>query len=170
MKTFLALLASLTLPLVAAEDEPLTYKLNQVTWGEAITGAAKTEFKTADLEGKVVVVEEFGVLSEACLQRLKELGRIRKKLDRDKSDAVIIAIHRQRQVPDEKIVEAVEDERAEEIIIRKNGFLPASIGGMPHAAIFLPDGRMLWHGDSTERDFEKKLDEALEAAKSSKAG
>ncbi len=169
MKRLAFLFGLLVLPLAAEKEDVSAYKVSQVTWGEPITGAANTEFKPADLQGKVVVVEEFGVLTEACLQRLKELGRLRKKLDRDKSDAVIVAIHRQRQVADAKIVEAVEDERAEAIIIRKNGFLPASIGSMPHAAIFLPDGSMLWHGDSTERDFDKKLDEALEAANSSKS-
>ncbi len=40
-----------------------------------------------------------------------------------------------------------------------------SIGGMPHAAIFLPDGTMFWHGDSTERDFNKALKEALASLK-----
>ncbi|BCX49699.1 hypothetical protein HAHE_36070 [Haloferula helveola] len=161
MKTLALLIAMLPLSLLAEKEDVSAYKVTQVTWGEPVKGVPASEIKPAELTGKVVIVEEFGVLTPACLQRLKELGRLRKKLDRDKSDAVIIAIHRQRQVSDEDIANAVKDERAEGVIIRKNGFLPASIGSMPHAAVFLPDGSMLWHGDSTERDFDRKVDEAL---------
>ena len=153
------------LPCFAEKENFADYKITMINWGEALTAGDKEKpekFDASSLKGKVVVVEEFGVKTPACVQRIKDLGRLAKKIERDELKVVIIAIHRQRDVPDQQIADAVEKARAE-IIIRKNGFLPASIGGMPHAAIFLPDGTMLWHGDSTERDFDKAYKKALES-------
>jgi len=161
--TLFALILSFTLQNSFAEKTKASdYTLNMVNWGEVITGDQGNKFDPTTLEGKVIIVEEFGVKTPACIERLKDLARLQKKLEKDKTNAVIIAIHRQRDVPDADLLKATEKARVN-FPLRKNGFLPASIGGMPHAAIFLPDGTMFWHGDSTERDFEKALKEALES-------
>lgn len=149
---------------MAEKEKVSDYKIHMVNWGQplhATDANSKDTFDPASLKDHVVVVEEFGVKTPACLERLKDLGRLAKKAARDKTKVAFIAIHRQRDVPDADVADAVKKSRAE-IVIRKNGFLPASIGGMPHAAIFLPNGDMLWHGDSTERDFDKAYQEALE--------
>lgn len=164
--TFTLLLLSL-LPCLAEKEKVSDYKINMVNWGQplhAVDANSKDDFDPASLKDRVVVVEEFGVKTPACLERLKDLGRLAKKADKEKLKVTFVAIHRQRDVPDPQVAKAVEKSRAE-IVIRKNGFLPASIGGMPHAAIFLPNGDMLWHGDSTERDFDKAYKEAIESLK-----
>jgi hypothetical protein len=148
----------------ALAEDGKGYRLDQVSWGDPVEESKAPAFNPADLKNKVVVVEEFGVRIDVCLNRIKELGRLCKRIGRDKLPVAVVAIHRQREVPDKEIVEAVKDARGDEVTILKNGFLPASIGGMPHAAIFLPDGSMAWHGDSTGREFEKQLKQALQAA------
>lgn len=159
---FISLLlpAFFAVPLHAFEESVQGYSLAQTSWGDAIKGLGDGKFDPAGFKGKIVIVEEFGVKTPACLVRLRELAKLDKKLRRNKTPAVIIAIHRQRDVPDEKIVEAVKKNRVE-FAVRKNGFLSASIGGMPHAAIFLPDGSLFWHGDPTERSFDRKVREAI---------
>jgi len=134
-----------------------------LNWGEPITGAAKTEVKPEQYQGKIVVVEEFGVLIPECIKRLKELGQLLKRVEREKLPIVFYAIHRQRDVPDDEIVKAVKGARADGITIRKNGYLPTYGEGMPRAGIFLPDGRQLWHGVSSDREFDRALKDALKA-------
>lgn len=145
----------------AEKSKVSDYKLHMVSWGEALEGDEGVAFDASKLEGKIVVVEEFGVKTPVCIGRLKDLARLQKKLEKEESPVVIVAIHRQRDVADADVLAATRRARVN-FALRKNGFLPASIGGMPHAAIFLPDGSMAWHGDSTERDFDKALQKAME--------
>lgn len=161
MKIPVLLLLSLCLHLGAEEKRVDTFA--DLNWGESVTGAAKTEVKAEDYQGKIVVVEEFGARIPDCIKRLKELGQLLKRVEREKLPIVIYAIHRQREVPDEEIVKAVKDARAEAITIRKNGWLPTYGEGMPRAGIFLPDGTQLWHGRSNEREFDRSLRKALKA-------
>lgn len=161
MKIPVLLLLSLCLHLGAEEKRVDTFA--DLNWGESVTGAAKTEVKAEDYQGKIVVVEEFGARIPDCIKRLKELGQLLKRVEREKLPIVIYAIHRQREVPDEEIVKAVKDARAEAITIRKNGWLPTYGEGMPRAGIFLPDGTQLWHGPSNEREFDRSLRKALKA-------
>lgn len=159
MKNLLLLLLTLCLTLTAEVERVDTFA--DLSWGEPITGAANTDIKAEHYQGKIIVVEEFGVRIPECIKRLKELGQLLKRVEREKLPIVIYAIHRQREVPDDEIVKAVKDARAEAIIIRKNGFLPTYGKGMPRAGIFLPDGTQLWHGVSNEREFDRSLKEAL---------
>ena len=161
MKNLVLFLLALCLNLSAEETRVDTFA--DLNWGEPITGAANTEIKPEHYQGKIIVVEEFGVRSPACIKRLKELGQLLKRVEREKLPIVIYAIHRQSEVPDEEIVKAVKDARAETITIRKNGWLPTYGEGMPRAGIFLPDGTQLWHGASNEREFDRSLKDALKA-------
>lgn len=149
-------------PPSAGEALPKTiYRISEIAWGDAVDGHLEPEWKPEDIKGRLLVVEEFGVKIPACVDRLKELARLEKRLARENSRARIIAIHRQREVPDAEIVKSLRKQRVE-FSVRKNGFLPASIGGMPHVAIFMPDGVLHWHGDPQGRDFERELKVALE--------
>lgn len=159
MKTFFMLLLAISLNLTAEERHVETFA--ELNWGEPVTGATKTEVKPDQYKGKIVVVEEFGARIPDCIKRLKELGQLLKRVEREKLPIVIYAIHRQREVPDEEIVKTVKDARAEAITIRKNGWLPTFGEGMPRAGIFLPDGTQLWHGVSSEREFDRSLKDAL---------
>ena len=161
MKRLVLLLLSLCLHLGAKEKPVETFAA--LNWGEPVEGAAKTEVKAEDHQGKIVVVEEFGVRIPDCIKRLKDLGQLQKRVEREKLPIVIYAIHRQREVPDDEIVKAIKDARAEAITIRKNGWLPTFGEGMPRAGIFLPDGTQLWHGPSNEREFDRSLKDALKA-------
>lgn len=161
MKNLVLFLFALCLNLTAEEKRVDTFA--DLNWGEPITGAANTEINPEHYQGKIVVVEEFGVRIPDCIKRLKELGQLLRRAERQNLPIVIYAIHRQREVPDEEIVKAVEDARAEAITIRKNGWLPTFGEGMPRAGIFLPDGTQLWHGVSNEREFDRSLKDALKA-------
>jgi hypothetical protein len=166
MKNLVLFLFALCLNLSAEEKRVDTFA--DLNWGEPITGAAKTEIKAEDYQGKIVVVEEFGARIPECIKRLKELGQLQKRVEREKLPIAIYAIHRQREVPDEEIVKAIKDARAEAITIRKNGWLPTFGEGMPRAGIFLPDGTQLWHGVSSEREFDRSLKDALKAVAGNK--
>lgn len=161
MKKLVLLLLSLCLHLGAKEKPVETFAA--LNWGESVTGAAKTEVKAEDYQGKIVVVEEFGARIPDCIKRLKEISQLLKRVERENLPVVIYAIHRQQEVPDEEIVKAVKDARAEAITIRKNGWLPTYGEGMPRAGIFLPDGTQLWTGVSNEREFDRALKDAFKA-------
>ena len=166
MKKLVPLLFALCLN--GAAEEKRAENIAALNWGEPVTGAVNTEIKPQHHQDKIIVVEEFGVRIPDCIKRLKELGQLLRRVERENLPIAIYAIHRQSQVPDDEIVKAVKDARAEAIIIRKNGFLPTYAEGMPRAGIFLPDGTQLWAGVSSEREFDRALKDALKAVSDKK--
>ena len=160
----LAVLAVAALGFATAEEVDLSaHKVTHVTWGDAIEGDERPAFKKEELNGKVVVVEEFGVKIPDCLSRIKDLSRLAKKHARDASPLAIVMIHRQREVPDKEILEAIE-RVPPSVIVRKNGFLPVYHEGMPNAAVFGADGEMVWTGDPSNAAFGRALKAALKKA------
>lgn len=157
----------LTLFLVGKEKEEQIdlskYPLSTVKWGYDIEDIKADKFKITPLKGKVVIVEEFGVKIAACAGRLKALNRLAKKAEREKIPLTIVVIHRQGDVDDERIIKETKNLHPS-IIVQADGWLPFEHEGMPHAAIFRPDGTMAWRGKSAERDFDKALKSILAEA------
>lgn len=136
------------------------HPISTVNWGEALEGDKRPQLDKEKLAGHVVVVEEFGITNQDCLARLKDLNRIAKKAERDKTKLVIVLIHRQNEQKDADILKELERIHPG-IIVRKHGWLPIYHEGMPHAAVFNPDGTMAWQDASMGNEFNKALKEAL---------
>lgn len=148
---------------IGKEVDPADYPSNPigtVHWGEPVEGNPRPSVEKTEFAGYVVVVEEFGISNQACLQRLKDLHRLAKKAERNKMKLRIVLIHRQHDVEDADLLDELSRVHPS-IMLRKQGWLPIYHEGMPHAAIFNPDGSMAWQNHSTGKEFDKALKEAL---------
>lgn len=136
------------------------HPITTVNWGQPLEGDTRPQLDKEKLKDHVVIVEEFGITNQDCLARLKDLNRIAKKAERDKTKLVIVLIHRQNEQKDADILKEIERIHPS-IIVRKEGWLPIYHEGMPHAAIFNPDGTMAWQDASMGNEFGAALKEAL---------
>lgn len=153
----IACLAALTLPRMNGEGkEPISHRIAEVVWGEALKEDKRPPFDPAALGGKVVIVEEFGVRIPDCLKRIKELDRLVKRQERAGGKLQVVLIHRQNEVPDEEVAKAVAKIHPS-IAVRKAGFLPVFVEGMPNAAIFDDAGLMRWTGNPDRDGFAAAL-------------
>jgi hypothetical protein len=169
-KLTLPLLCSLLFPIFAKAEvvvDPADYPTHPVTtvnFGEPLEGDTRPVLDKTKLIGNVVVVEEFGINVQDCKTRLKDLTRLAKKAERDKTKLLIVLIHRQNQEKDADVLEALSRVHPS-IMVRKAGWLPIYHEGMPHAAVFNPDGSMEWQNQSMGKEFDRALKAALKKLK-----
>ncbi len=158
--TVLALAAAL-LP-AAAKDKDEEDKaapdasVSQVRWGEVVNDVA---FDPKDVEGKVVVVEEWGVNCGPCIASLPDMAKLAKRYA--KKGLVVVGLEVQGGTEDE-ILDLLKEARVK-YPVTKGGNAPVSTGGIPHACIFGTDGKLIWHGHPADDDFERQLKKALRA-------
>lgn len=153
----IACIAALTLPRLSGEGkEPISHRLAEVVWGESLKDDKRPPFDPGALAGKVVIVEEFGIRIPDCLKRIKELDRLVKRHERAGGNLRVVLIHRQNEVPDDEVAKAVAKLHPS-IAVRKAGFLPVFVEGMPNAAIFDDAGRMRWTGNPDRDGFAAAL-------------
>jgi thiol-disulfide isomerase/thioredoxin len=152
----IAALAVTTLGLLAKEKEAAVpdATLDQVQWGEVVNDV---EFDADALEGKVVVVEEWGVNCPPCIASLPDLAKLAKRYD-DKG-LVVVGLERQNSTA-EDINKVLKDARVKYPVM-KGGSAPVSTGGIPHACVFGVDGKLVWHGHPADKEFERALKAAL---------
>lgn len=132
--------------------------VSQVRWGEVVNDVA---FDAKDVEGKVVVVEEWGVNCPPCIASLPEMAKLAKRYE--KKGLVVVGLEVQNGTK-EQILELLKDARVK-YPVTKGGNAPVSTGGIPHACIFGTDGKLLWHGHPGADEFERELKKALRDVK-----
>ncbi len=161
MKTIACLLGIAFLPVVAIAKEkkeaaatlPVA-SLSDVKWGELVSGAA---FKSEDLVGKVVVVEEWGVNCGPCLASLPNLAKMAKS--GEKRGLVVVGLECQ-QSAKEDILKILKTARVEYPVMA-GGSAPGGTGGIPHVCVFDVTGKLVFNGNPHDEDFERAVKKAL---------
>lgn len=163
MKKTLACLAGLLMvPLCASakekdkKDAPAVPDANvsQVTYGTQVNDAP---FDKTKLEGKVVVVEEWGVNCAPCIASLPDMAKLAKS--GEKAGLVVVGLERQGGSK-EAITKLIDSARVKYPVFA-GGSAPAPSSGIPHACVFNAAGKLVWHGNPLDEQFEKEVKKAM---------
>lgn len=160
--TFITCLAALPALAFAKEKEPAAavpnVTLSQVTWGSPVNEVA---FNKDQLAGKVVVVEEWGTHCPPCLAFMPELAKIAKS--NEKKGLVVVGLERQNSAKD-AILEVLKKSKVEYPVM-SGGDNGVQASGLPHAAVYGVDGKLVWAGNPHAEEFEKSVKKALKDVK-----
>lgn len=163
MKAFSSLCAALVafaLPAFADDKEKTSVpdaSLSQVKWTDVVNGAA---FDKAALEGKVVVIEEWGVNCAPCIASLPDMAKLANRYD--KKGLVVVGMERQGGTKDQ-IMKLLKPARVKYPVMA-GGSTPVPSDGIPHALVFGTDGKLVWHGHPAADEFEDAVKDALKTA------
>ena len=152
-----AALIAFALPALADDKETKSTSdasLSQVKFAEVVNGAA---FDKAALEGKVVVVEEWGVNCGPCIASLPDMAKLANRYD--KKGLVVIGMERQGSSK-EDILKVLKTARVKYPVMA-GGSTPVKSDGIPHALVFGTDGKLVWHGHPADGKFEDAVKDAL---------
>ena len=138
---------------VTAADVP-AHKLSEWQFGQTVFGDAVDIDKT---EGKVVVVEFWGVRCPPCIASLPHLA----KLEKDHRDDGLIIIGAESQGSSKKQIEPLIKKAKVEYTITKGGSGPVIVSGIPLALIFNRAGTMVYQGHPADQKFESAVKSAL---------
>jgi thiol-disulfide isomerase/thioredoxin len=161
--TLLALLA-LAVPALADKKDKASVpdaSLSQVKWAEVVNGVP---FDKDALEGKVVIVEEWGVNCPPCIAFLPELAKMAKRYE--KKGLVVVGLERQNSEK-EAILKVLKPARVQYPVMA-GGSGPVNSPGIPHAMVFGADGKLVWHGNPHDGEFEDSVKDALKAVAKAK--
>lgn len=155
-------LALLSVTAFAKEKEtkaPLpTGSLTDVKWGTPVNDVP---FNQAELTGKVVVVEEWGVNCPPCIASLPELAKMAKS--GEKKGLVVVGLERQNSAK-EDILKVLKTARVEYPVM-SGGSAPGNTGGIPHVCVFDVTGKLVFSGSPHDEDFERAVKKAMRDAK-----
>lgn len=119
------------------------------------------KLKPADLEGKVVVVEAFGLTCPPCRAVLPHIGELARKLGG--KPAVVIGTHLW-QRNDEAVRELLKRSKCNYSVYQQFAVAGSPrINGVPYAMIFDHKGQLFWGGHPANKDFDAKVMEAVKA-------
>lgn len=164
MKIFTCLFALALLPVTAIAKEKETKaalpsaSLTDVKWGTPVNEAP---FNQAELTGKVVVVEEWGVNCPPCIASLPGLAKMAKS--GEKKGLVVVGLERQNSAK-EDILKVLKSARVEFPVL-SGGSAPGNTGGIPHACVFDVTGKLVFSGSPHDEDFERAVKKAMRDAK-----
>lgn len=164
MKSILCLASIALLPLISAAKEkeaaaPVPKAtLADVRWGEVVN---ETPFNKDALAGKVVVVEEWGVNCGPCIASLPDLAKLAKS--NENKGLVVVGLERQNS-PKDAILKVLKTARVKYTVM-SGGSAPGNSGGIPHACVFDTTGKLVWHGNPHDEEFERSVKKALRDVK-----
>ncbi len=130
--------------------------VSEVRWAEVVNDAA---FDKEALDGKVVVVEEWGVNCPPCIASLPHLAKLAKRYE--KKGLVVVGLERQGSSK-EAILKVLKEARVQYPVM-SGGSGPVPSDGIPHAMVFGADGKLVWHGHPADDEFEDSVKDALKA-------
>lgn len=164
MKTLLTVLGMMALPVLATAKEkasapPLpSASLTDVRWGTVVNDAP---FNQAELAGKVVVVEEWGVHCAPCIASLPTMAKLAKY--EGKKGLVVVGMERQDGTKEE-ILKLLKSARVEYPVMT-GGSAPGGTGTIPHACVFDMTGKLVYNGSPLAKQFEESVKKALREIK-----
>jgi thiol-disulfide isomerase/thioredoxin len=141
-------------PAFAEDKDVPDADLSQVRFGDVVNGV---DFKSADLAGKVVVVEKWGTRCGPCIAFLPELVKIHKRYE--KKGLAVVGMEVQNSET-EAIIEVLDDARVKYPVV-KGGNTPVSSKGIPHALVFGADGKLIWAGNPHDDEFLTSIKQGL---------
>ena len=119
------------------------------------------KLKPADLEGKVVVVEAFGLTCPPCRAVLPHIGELARKFKG--KPALIIGTHVWAR-NDEAVRDLLKRSKCDYSVYQQFAVAGSPrINGVPYAMIFDHNGQLFWGGHPANKDFEAKIQEAIKA-------
>ncbi len=131
--------------------------LQQVKFGAVVNGV---DFDAKELEGKVVVVELWGVNCPPCIASLPEMQRLAKSGER--KGLVVVGIECQ-DSSKEAINKVLKNARVSYPVVA-GGSLGIDSPSIPYVGIFGADGKLLWAGSPHHDDFKREVRDALKTA------
>lgn len=168
MKTTLLSLTALaalavSAPLVRAADEEKKdkasetaseHKLADFKVGTHLSGPEVTD---SSLEGKVVIMEFWGINCGPCLAAMPHLNDLDRKYG--KKGLVIVGAHAQAGT-DEEVIEKAKGLKVK-FAITKGAHSPVQFSGIPKSFIFDATGALIWDGNPHDADFDKMVRKAM---------
>lgn len=146
-----------------AKDKANAPKLPNVTIDQVQFGKQVNEapFSKSDLKGKVVVVEQWGVNCPPCIASLPELARLAKS--GEKKGLVVVGLECQNS--SKEAINKVLDNARVKYPVMAGGSHGVPAAGIPNAAVFGADGKLVWHGNPHNEEFKRAVKDALLDAK-----
>jgi thiol-disulfide isomerase/thioredoxin len=132
--------------------------IQQVQFGAVVNDVP---FDAKDLEGKVVVVELWGVNCPPCIASLPEMQRLAKS--GEKKGLVVVGMECQ-DSSKEAINKVLKNARVSYPVVAGGG-VGFDITTIPHAAVFGSDGKLVWAGNPHNADFKREVREAMRGIK-----
>jgi len=134
------------------------HNLSEWQFGTLLFGTQPT---AADLKGKVVVVENWGVNCGPCVASLPHLAELDKKL-RSKGLCIIGA---ESQNSSKEAIKPLLDKFKVEYAITAGASGPIAVTGIPRCFIFDGQGALVYDGFPSGPGFEKAIKESLKKVK-----
>jgi thiol-disulfide isomerase/thioredoxin len=135
--------------------------ISDARWAEVVNDVP---FDKEGLAGKVVVIEEWGVNCPPCIASLPEMAKMAKRYE--KKGLVIVGLERQGSSK-EAILKVLKDAKVK-FPVMAGGSGPVPSDGIPHAMVFGTDGKLVWHGNPHDDEFEDSVKDALKGAPKAK--
>jgi thiol-disulfide isomerase/thioredoxin len=149
--------------LAAAKDKtPVAdHQIGEFKIGAHITGP---EVSAADLNGKAVLIDAWGIHCGPCLASLPDIEKIAKRY---KDKMVVIGAHSQNATDDE-VRDVVKKNRLSYTITKGvNG--PVNFNAIPHVFVFDTAGKMLFEGHPADKEFDKAIRKSVAGASTTSA-
>lgn len=158
-------LAAIALPAFAGkkdkEKSVPDASVSEARWAEVVNDVP---FDKEALDGKVVVIEEWGVNCPPCIASLPELAKMAKRYE--KKGLVVVGLERQGSTKEE-ILKVLKDAKVKYPVMA-GGSGPVPSDGIPHAMVFGADGKLVWHGNPHDGEFEDSVKDALKGVAKAK--
>lgn len=135
-------------------DEKSEHKLSEWSLGETLFGEKVTK---SDMEGKVVVIEHWGVKCPPCIALLPHLA----EMDKRQRDKGLLIIGAESQNHSKADIEPLVDKNKIEYTITANANGPIDFNGIPHAFVFDVEGMLIFNGHPGSDDFDRAIKKAL---------
>lgn len=145
---------SFGLAAVAGAKEGAEHKLSEWSLGETLFGEKVSK---GDMDGKVVVIEHWGVRCPPCIAILPHLAKMDKK---HREDGLLI-IGAESQGHSKADIEPLVKKNDIEYTITSGANGPIEFSGIPRAFVFDVEGNLIFNGNPHEEDFERSIKKAL---------
>ncbi len=142
----------LALPAIAAEVSD--HDFSEWRLGAPLFGDPVTE---SDLEGKVIVLEYWGVNCPPCIASLPHLAKLDKRY-RNKGLRVIGA---ESQGSKKDAIKPLIDQAKVKYSIIGSASGPIKVAGIPRVFVFGRDGKLIFDGRPSAKDFERTVSKAI---------
>lgn len=154
----LALACGLGSFVTAAESELPEHNLSEWKFGTVLQGESYTH---EDLEGKVVVLENWGVQCGPCVALMPHLA----EMDKRNHKKGLRIIGAEVQNSSEEDIKSLTEENKANYTITRHARGPIPTSGIPHAFVFNASGTLVFSGDPQDSEFEKTIKKSLREVK-----
>ena len=138
-----------------------THTISEWKLGPLIAGPQVT---LDDAKGKAVLIDYWGIHCGPCLASLPDIEKIAK---RNKDKMLVIGAHSQQGTDEE--VQAVVKKNHLSYTITNGAHGPISISAIPHVMVFDTEGKMIFDGHPADKEFERSIRKATQAASATNA-